>query len=77
MEPFLLNHKPDEFAASSDDYKHQQGRPKEWLERLLPLFTSKRREARSLVAYHFVMEASIKKQQDKLDVSAVQVAVAT
>lgn len=68
VEPFLLAHPPEEFSRYGDDYKHQQGKPKEWLERLLPVLLSKRREARSVGAFHFVMEASIKKLQDKLEV---------
>lgn len=33
VEPFLLAHQATTFAG--DHYKHSQGRPKEWLERLL------------------------------------------
>lgn len=32
VEPFLVAHQPVQFAR--DDYKHSQGRPKEWLIRL-------------------------------------------
>lgn len=32
VEPFLVAHQPVQFAQ--DDYKHSQGRPKEWLIRL-------------------------------------------
>lgn len=67
VEPFLVSHKPEEFAAS--DCRHMQGRPQLWLERLVPLLSSKRREARSLGAFHLVMEAVIKKKQERLDVS--------
>lgn len=34
VEPFLVSHQPSVF--SQHDYKHSQGRPKEWLTRLVP-----------------------------------------
>ncbi|KRY00466.1 Sterile alpha and TIR motif-containing protein tir-1 [Trichinella pseudospiralis] len=64
VEPFLLAHKPEEFAHF--DYKHQQGRSKEWLELLLPMLSAKRREPRSMAAFHFALEASVKKEQEAL-----------
>uniref|UniRef100_A0A0N4Z782 ADP-ribosyl cyclase/cyclic ADP-ribose hydrolase n=1 Tax=Parastrongyloides trichosuri TaxID=131310 RepID=A0A0N4Z782_PARTI len=64
VEPFLLAHNPTVFA--SNHYKQSQGRPKEWLIRLLPLLTSKCREAKSITAFHFTMESVIKKNQDKI-----------
>lgn len=66
VEPFLLAHKPSDFADS--DYRHNQGRPREWLEKLLPMLSAKRREPRSMAAFHFAMEAGIKKDQDQLEV---------
>ncbi|CAD6185948.1 unnamed protein product [Caenorhabditis auriculariae] len=66
VEPFLLSQNPTTFAQ--DHYKHSQGRPKEWLMRLLPMLKSMRREARSCAAFHLTMEATIKKDQNKLDV---------
>ncbi|KAK6744013.1 hypothetical protein RB195_010984 [Necator americanus] len=66
VEPFLLAHDATTFAG--DHYKHSQGRPKEWLSRLLPMLKSMRREAKSMAAFHFAMEAAIKKDQNKLDV---------
>lgn len=66
VEPFLLAHKPADFAHS--DYKHHQGRPREWLEKLIPMLTAKRREPRSMAAFHFAMEAGIKKEQEKLEI---------
>uniref|UniRef100_A0A915KQR1 ADP-ribosyl cyclase/cyclic ADP-ribose hydrolase n=1 Tax=Romanomermis culicivorax TaxID=13658 RepID=A0A915KQR1_ROMCU len=66
VEPFLLAHKPNDFANS--DYRHNQGRPREWLEKLIPLLNAKRREPRSMAAFHFAMEAGIKKDQDQLEV---------
>ncbi|VDM55936.1 unnamed protein product [Angiostrongylus costaricensis] len=69
VEPFLLAHDATTFAG--DHYKHSQGRPKEWLSRLLPMLKSMRREAKSMAAFHFAMEAAIKKDQNKLDVFQV------
>ncbi|KAI1705703.1 SAM domain (Sterile alpha motif) domain-containing protein [Ditylenchus destructor] len=66
VEPFLVAHQPVSFAGH--DYKHSQGRPKEWLIRLLPMLRSKCREAKSMAAFHFTMEAAIKKDQQKLEV---------
>ncbi|KAK0420209.1 hypothetical protein QR680_014566 [Steinernema hermaphroditum] len=66
VEPFLLAHQATAFAG--DHYKHSQGRPKEWLGRLLPMLKSKCREAKSMAAFHFTMEATIKKDQQKLEV---------
>uniref|UniRef100_A0A0N5BXX2 ADP-ribosyl cyclase/cyclic ADP-ribose hydrolase n=1 Tax=Strongyloides papillosus TaxID=174720 RepID=A0A0N5BXX2_STREA len=64
VEPFLLSHNPTVFATNH--YKQSQGRPKEWLIRLLPLLNSKCREAKSITAFHFTMESVIKKNQDKI-----------
>ncbi|CAJ0578910.1 unnamed protein product, partial [Mesorhabditis spiculigera] len=66
VEPFLLSHNACTFAEQH--YKYSQGRPKEWLVRLMPMLQSKCREARSIAAYHLTMEATIKKDQNKLDV---------
>uniref|UniRef100_A0A1I7U5M7 Secreted protein n=1 Tax=Caenorhabditis tropicalis TaxID=1561998 RepID=A0A1I7U5M7_9PELO len=66
VEPFLHAHDPAIFAI--EHRKYAQGRPKEWLERLLPMLKSSRREARSVAAFHFTLEATIKKEQNKLDV---------
>lgn len=46
VEPFLISHTPTAFAQH--DYKHSQGRPREWLARLLPMLASKCREAKSM-----------------------------
>ncbi|KFD51205.1 hypothetical protein M514_07969 [Trichuris suis] len=64
VEPFLLSHKPEDF--SQFDYRHQQGRSKEWLELLMPMLSAKRREPRSMAAFHFAIEASVKKEQEAL-----------
>uniref|UniRef100_A0A7E4V2F9 ADP-ribosyl cyclase/cyclic ADP-ribose hydrolase n=1 Tax=Panagrellus redivivus TaxID=6233 RepID=A0A7E4V2F9_PANRE len=66
VEPFLIKHQPAMFADL--DYKHSQGRPKEWLTLLLPLLHSKCREAKCMAAYHFCVEATIKKDQQKLEI---------
>uniref|UniRef100_A0A183C315 ADP-ribosyl cyclase/cyclic ADP-ribose hydrolase n=1 Tax=Globodera pallida TaxID=36090 RepID=A0A183C315_GLOPA len=68
VEPFLTTHQPSTF--SQHDYKHSQGRPKEWLLRLLPLLSSKCREAKSMAAFHLCIEATIKKDQQKLEILA-------
>uniref|UniRef100_A0A158Q2P8 ADP-ribosyl cyclase/cyclic ADP-ribose hydrolase n=1 Tax=Dracunculus medinensis TaxID=318479 RepID=A0A158Q2P8_DRAME len=70
VEPFLLAHPATSFAG--DHYKHSQGRPKEWLVRLLPMLKSKCREAKSMAAFHFKMEATIKKDQQNLEVFQVK-----
>ncbi|XP_014677545.1 PREDICTED: sterile alpha and TIR motif-containing protein 1-like [Priapulus caudatus] len=65
VEPFLTSHDPQEFARSDDAHTH--GRSKDWLQLLVPSLTSSRVEARSLAAFHFAMEASIKKRQNRLE----------
>ena len=67
VQPFVLNHDPLEFARS--DKSHVHGRSKGWLQRLIPVLNSKREEAQSLAAFHFAMEANIKKDQDRTEVS--------
>ena len=61
--PFVSSIKPDVFAKS--DYAHKQGRDPVWLKRLKPLLSSRRPEAQALAAFHFAMEATIKKEQGK------------
>ncbi|KAI2804336.1 Sterile alpha and TIR motif-containing protein 1 [Blomia tropicalis] len=63
VEPFVSSHNPEEFAKSSTSHIH--GQSQNWLHRLVPVLRSKREEARSLAAFHFAMEAWIKKTQDK------------
>ena len=65
--PFVSTEKPEEFAKS--DYAHRQGRDSVWLKRLKPLLCSRRPEAQALAAFHFAMEAAIKAEQGKGDVS--------
>ncbi|XP_014246383.1 sterile alpha and TIR motif-containing protein 1 isoform X2 [Cimex lectularius] len=61
VEPFITTHNPSEFAKSNQAHAH--GQSKHWLQRLVPVLSSKREEARNLAAFHFCMEAWIKKQQ--------------
>lgn len=86
VEPFLLANKPEHFAISDYRHSQgphlsslrstgtergDAGRPKEWLEGLVPMLRAKVREARSLAAYHFAMEAGIKRQQDNITIFQV------
>uniref|UniRef100_A0A1I8BSL5 ADP-ribosyl cyclase/cyclic ADP-ribose hydrolase n=1 Tax=Meloidogyne hapla TaxID=6305 RepID=A0A1I8BSL5_MELHA len=68
VEPFLISHQPAVFAQ--EDYKNSQGRPREWLARLLPLLGSRCREAKSMASFHLCVEAITKKEQQKLEVLA-------
>ncbi|KAF7489412.1 Sterile alpha and TIR motif-containing protein 1 [Sarcoptes scabiei] len=65
-EPFVLSHNPEEFAKSSTSHIH--GQSKKWLAGLVPVLMSKREEARSLAAFHFAMEAWIKKTQEQTEI---------
>lgn len=66
VEPFVTTHNPSDFAKSN--LAHAHGQSKNWLQRLVPVLSSKREEARNLAAFHFCMEAGIKKQQGKTDI---------
>ena len=66
--PFLQSRDPDQFSASCPGHAH--GRSAEWLQRLKPLLVSECEEARSMAAFHFAMESSIKKKQNKASVRA-------
>lgn len=65
--PFISSHNPSEFARM--DLSHRHGRSRDWLKRLVPVLSSKQEEAQSLAAFHFAMEAGIKSEQEKKDVS--------
>lgn len=65
--PFLNSQDPEEFVKTSPNHAH--GRSAEWLSRLVPLLVSESEEARSLAAFHFAMETSLKKKQQRLHVS--------
>ncbi|XP_071446702.1 NAD(+) hydrolase sarm1 [Hetaerina americana] len=66
VEPFVTSHNPYEFARSN--LAHAHGQSKSWLQRLAPVLSSKREEARNLAAFHFCMEAGIKKRQGNTEV---------
>lgn len=66
VEPFITTHNPYEFAKSN--MAHAHGQSMDWLKRLVPVLSSEREEARNLAAFHFCMEAEIKKQQGKTDI---------
>ncbi|XP_065347575.1 NAD(+) hydrolase sarm1 isoform X2 [Cloeon dipterum] len=66
VEPFVCSHNPSEFAKSN--LAHAHGQSKNWLQRLVPVLSSKREEARNLAAFHFCMEAGIKKQQNNSEI---------
>jgi hypothetical protein len=66
VEPFVTSHNPSDFAKSN--LAHAHGQSKNWLQRLVPVLSSKREEARNLAAFHFCMEAGIKKQQGKTEI---------
>ena len=65
--PFLQTHDPEEFASTCPNHVH--GRSATWLCMLLPLLTCDSEEAQSMAAFHFAMEAGIKKKQQRLQVS--------
>ncbi|XP_029846596.1 NAD(+) hydrolase sarm1 isoform X5 [Ixodes scapularis] len=68
VEPFVTSHNPEEFARSH--VAHVHGQSKDWLLRFVPVLDSNREEARSLAAFHFAMEAGIKKRQGNTSVFA-------
>ncbi|XP_022916162.1 NAD(+) hydrolase sarm1 isoform X2 [Onthophagus taurus] len=68
VEPFVTSHNPSEFARSN--LAHAHGQSKTWLQHLVPVLSSKREEARNLAAFHFCMEAGIKKQQCNTNIFA-------
>ncbi|KAJ8983243.1 hypothetical protein NQ317_011652 [Molorchus minor] len=68
VEPFVTSHNPSEFAKSN--LAHAHGQSKTWLKNLVPVLSSKREEARNLAAFHFCMEAGIKKQQGNTNIFA-------
>ena len=61
--PFISSHTPMEFAQM--DLWHRHGRSLDWLLRLVPVLTSKRKEPQALAAFHFAMEAGIKSEQGR------------
>ena len=61
--PFISSHTPMEFAQM--DQWHRHGRSQDWLQRLVPILSSKRNEPQALAAFHFAMEAGIKSEQGR------------
>ncbi|XP_049314592.1 NAD(+) hydrolase sarm1 isoform X11 [Bactrocera dorsalis] len=66
VEPFVTTHDPSDFARSN--LAHAHGQSKHWLERLVPVLSSNREEARNLAAFHFCMEAGIKREQGNTEI---------
>lgn len=66
VEPFVTSHNPSDFARSN--LAHAHGQSKHWLQRLVPVLNSNREEARNLAAFHFCMEAGIKKEQGNTEI---------
>ena len=64
--PFLQTQDPEEFPKTCHNHAH--GRSAGWLTKLLPLLTCGNEEARSLSAFHFAMETTVKKKQGRLQV---------
>ena len=60
----MNQHDPVQFGLSDKDHYH--GQSANWLRRLVPLLKSRCHEARILAAFHFAVEASIRKRQEKL-----------
>lgn len=59
IDPFVQSHSPAELAVTSAAYSY--GQSPIWLRKLIPVLCSHREEARNLAAFHFCMEAEIKK----------------
>ncbi|XP_050457600.1 NAD(+) hydrolase sarm1-like isoform X1 [Cataglyphis hispanica] len=64
VEPFVTSH----YKFAKSKLVHAHGQSKNWLKRLVPVLRSKREEARNLAAFHFCMEADIKKQQSNIEI---------
>ncbi|XP_065558310.1 NAD(+) hydrolase sarm1-like isoform X1 [Artemia franciscana] len=66
VEPFVNSHDPILFATTCATHRH--GQNKNWLERLVPILTSEKEEARNLAAFHFAMEAGIKVKRGQKEI---------
>lgn len=64
--PFIKTQDPEQFPKTC--FNHAHGRSASWLKRLMPLLTCGNEQARSLSAFHFAMEATVKKKQNRLQV---------
>ena len=62
IDPLVQSHTPQDFANTSAKLSYGQSR--NWLIRLIPVLLSHRDEARNIAAFHFCMEAGIKKQSN-------------
>ena len=71
--PFLQTQDPEEFPKTCHNHAH--GRSTGWLKKLVPLLVCGNEEARSLSAFHFAMEAAVKKRQHRLQVHHVHVCI--
>lgn len=67
--PFIKTQDPEEFPKTCHNHAH--GRSAGWLRELVPLLTCGNEEARSLSAFHFAMEATVKKKQNRLQVCII------
>ena len=65
---FVKEHDPEEFSRKHNQ-EHLQGHAVDWLKKLVPLLDAHREETKSIVAFHFAMEADIKVKQNNLEVS--------
>ncbi|RWS16071.1 Sterile alpha and TIR motif-containing protein 1-like protein, partial [Dinothrombium tinctorium] len=61
LDSFVFTNNPQEFAENPSNRIY--GQPKSWLLKLVPVLESDREEAKSLAAFHFAVEACIKKKQ--------------
>ena len=62
---FVREHDPEEFSKKHDK-AHLQGHAVDWLKKLVPLLDAYREETKSIVAFHFAMEAYIKVNQNNI-----------
>lgn len=63
----VTSHKPSDFAKSIlANYGHSES--KFWLQHLVPVLNSTREEARNLAAFHFSMEAGLRKEQGNTNI---------
>lgn len=61
INPFIITHTFTSFAKTNM-VPHTLGQSQNWLKKLIPVLSSSSEEARNLAAFHFCMDAGIKKQ---------------
>lgn len=61
INPFIITHKFTDFAKTNM-VPHTLGQSQNWLKKLIPVLSSSSEEACNLAAFHFCMDAGIKKQ---------------